>query len=170
MQKRIVTVISLMILSACANGNGAYESDGSYPKSREELEIEKIGKLTGEDGIIISGGDKKRSSATDGINVNSYLWRAALDVVHKMPLLSADPFGGTILTDWHHKGNDKERFKMSVFIIGGELRSDAVKVSVFKQVLKNGRWVDGDVSNQLATQIEDKILISARNAKYSGVK
>ena len=33
------------------------------------------------------------------IGVNGYLWRAALDTLSFMPLASADPYGGVIVTD-----------------------------------------------------------------------
>jgi hypothetical protein len=167
MLKKALNIFSCMLLLSGCSSMGESGGDESYPKSREERESDRVGKLTGDEGIVLSGG-KRKSSATEGINVNSYLWRAALDVVHKMPLLSADPFGGTILTDWYtQNGNQKERFKLNIFIIGAELRSDAVKVSAFKQVLSNGNWIDAEVSDQLASQIEDKILLSARSKKFT---
>ncbi|MEK7801229.1 MAG: DUF3576 domain-containing protein, partial [Pseudomonadota bacterium] len=43
----------------------------------------------------------KSKDTNTGITVNAYLWRAALDTVSFMPLASADPFGGTIITDWY---------------------------------------------------------------------
>jgi Domain of unknown function (DUF3576) len=36
-----------------------------------------------------------------GIGVNAFLWRGALDTIAFMPLSSADPFGGVIITDWY---------------------------------------------------------------------
>ncbi len=35
------------------------------------------------------------------LGVNSYLWHASLDTLAFMPLQSADPFGGVIITDWY---------------------------------------------------------------------
>ena len=52
-----------------------------------------------------------------------------------MPLLSADPFGGVIITDWYGPPESQnERFKLNVFILGKTLRSDGVRATVFKQV------------------------------------
>ncbi len=170
MLKRLLMISPIIfllsgLLSACSTGEGG---ETSYPKSKEEREWEKVGKLSGDEGLVIVGG-KKKSAGTAGINVNSFLWKAALDVVHKMPLLSADPFGGTILTDWHKPTADsKERYKLNVFIIGAELRSDAARVTVFKQIQDGrGQWVDTVVPDELSTQIEDKILLTARNMKFS---
>ncbi len=41
-------------------------------------------------------------SGTSGritLGVNSYLWHASLDTLSFLPLVSADPFGGVIITD-----------------------------------------------------------------------
>ena len=38
------------------------------------------------------------ATAGTGIGVNGYLWRATLDTLAFMPLASADPYGGTVIT------------------------------------------------------------------------
>src|SRR5882724_1817757 len=69
-----------------------------------------------------------------GIGVNSFLWRASLDTVAFMPLTSADPFGGVIISDWYSPPESPdERFKVMVYILGGQLRSDGVRAQVFRQ-------------------------------------
>jgi len=35
----------------------------------------------------------------EAIGVNAYLWRATLDTLAFMPLASADPYGGVVITD-----------------------------------------------------------------------
>ena len=102
-----------------------------------------------------------------GIGVNSYLWRASLDTIAFMPLSSADPFGGVIITDWHSpEGARQERFKMNVFILVRSLRADGVRVSLFRQVQDRGRiWRDASVPVQTASRIEDAILTRARQLR-----
>jgi hypothetical protein len=101
--------------------------------------------------------------------VNSFLWRATLDTVSFMPLASADPFGGTILTDWYTPDATKgERFKLNVFILGRQLRSDGVRVRVFRQVLTNkGAWVDSQPTEGMDRQLEDTILTRARQLRVA---
>ena len=112
------------------------------------------------------GKDKNRSSGT-GIAVNTYLWRASLDTLSFMPLLSADPFGGVIITDWYSTSEEsKEKFKVVAYILDKELRVDALKVSVFKKLKnKNGEWVDSKSSKILKNKVEDAILTKARKFK-----
>ena len=159
--------LAISLLASCSSG---IKGKANYPKSKEEREVEKVGKLTGEDGIVLFGKRKSRSGATEGINVNSYLWRATLDTVYFMPLISADPFGGTVLTDWYSENSDSnERYKVNIFIIGAELRTDALKVSVFKQVKKNGKWENKTISEAMASEIEDKIFTRARQIKIGDI-
>src|ERR1700733_2036400 len=100
------------------------------------------------------------------LGVNAYLWRGALDTLSFMPLSSADPFGGVIITDWYtpNAAND-ERFKATAYILGRELRSDAVPVTIFRQVLQNGQWVDAPVSPVTVGDIENKVLSRARELR-----
>jgi Domain of unknown function (DUF3576) len=132
------------------------------------------GKLTGEDGITLFGGEsggEESSSSKSGIAVNSYLWRATLDTLSFMPISSADPFGGVILTDWYEAPEAKgERFKVNVIILTKTLRSDGVKLSVFKQKLEGSSWRDQPTDNNLAHKLEDAILARARELKIGTSK
>jgi hypothetical protein len=107
-----------------------------------------------------------------GIGVNSYLWRASLDTISFMPLSSADPFGGVIITDWHSpEGVLQERFKMNVFILVRSLRADGVRVSLFRQVRdRGGTWRDAGVPVQTASRIEDAILTRARQLRSESLR
>ena len=56
-----------------------------------------------------------------------------------MPVASADPFGGVIITDWYTPpGTSGERFKATIYILSRDLRSDGVRVNIYRQVLQNG--------------------------------
>ncbi len=106
-----------------------------------------------------------------GLGVNSYLWRATLDTLAFMPLTSADPFGGTIITDWYSDpGKPGERFKATVYILDTRLRADGLSVSVFKQVKDPaGAWNDAPVAAQTDVDIENAILTKARQLRLSNL-
>ena len=101
------------------------------------------------------------------IGVNSFLWRASLDTISFMPVSSADPFGGVIITDWYSAGAAvNERFKLNVYILGRSLRADGVRVAVFRQIQTSpGNWQDSALSDTTATKIEDAILTRARQLR-----
>ena len=92
------------------------------------------GSVLGESNMVF--GTAKTKPGGDGaggggaLGVNAYLWRGALDTLSFMPLASADPFGGVIITDWYTPAAaNGERFKATAYILGRELRSDGVRVA-----------------------------------------
>ena len=65
-----------------------------------------------------------------------------------MPMDSADPFGGVILTDWYDPAaTEGERFKLNIYILDRQLRADGIRVAVFRQVRgEDGEWADAPVA------------------------
>jgi hypothetical protein len=119
------------------------------------------------EGVSIGGGGGSRRGEA-GIGVNSFLWRASLDTLNFMPLASADPFGGVIITDWYSApATPTERFKATVYILDTRLRADALNVSIFRQQQVNGVWTDASVNPDTEIQIENAILQRARELRLS---
>ena len=119
-----------------------------------------------------NGGAAVISSNSGGkitLGVNSYLWHASLATLSFMPLSSADPFGGVIITNWYTPKNaPNERTKVTVYILSRTLRADGIKVAVFRQTRQSdGQWVDASVNPQTVTKLEDAILTRARELRLS---
>lgn len=104
------------------------------------------------------------------IGVNAFLWRASLDTLAFMPLASADPYGGIIITDWYSEpGAPNERFKATVYILDTRLRADGLNVAIHRQAkAANGEWQDAATSPNTAETIENQILVRARQIRISG--
>ena len=117
---------------------------------------------------------RKRSATPNvaAIGVNSYLWRATLDTVAFMPLASADPYGGVVITDWYtNPEQPNERFKATVYILDTRLRADGLNVTIFKQVRDaSGTWVDAAAAAQTEADIENAILTRARQLRLSNIR
>ena len=146
--------VGLISVGACAhksNGPAAY-SDSS--------------------GGFLGMGKKSAPAPVAGIGVNSYLWRASLDTLAFMPLASADPYGGVIITDWYtNPEKPDERFKATVYILDTRLRADGLTVSVFKQLKgADGNWTDSTTSNQTQVDFENAILTKARQLRLSNIR
>jgi hypothetical protein len=171
MQLRFPHLFTALVLcalvSGCASSTPATEDD---VKSRDELRREGSGKIFGDDAFIFGPGAKKDDGTGGvGIAVNSFLWRASLDTISFMPLSSADPFGGVIITDWYTPPDStRERFKVQVYILDRQLRSDGLRVAVFRQNLNNsGAWIPATVSEQTVVDLENAILTRARQLRIS---
>lgn len=169
-------VLSAFAIFLCALALTSCESvkkEAKYPTGAERSSTggdiyKKPDSIFGKGGLGLFGRRDEGEEGDSGIGVNSFLWRASLDTVSFMPLASADPFGGTILTDWYSSPEaPKERFKVNVFILGKQLRSDGVRVRVFKQVNSKGSWFDAEVSPDTGRQLEDAILTRARQLRVA---
>jgi hypothetical protein len=114
--------------------------------------------------FTIGKGSAGTAQATQ-IQVNAYLWRASLETLAFMPLASADPFGGVIITDWYSPpATPGERFKVTAYILGKQLTANAIKVSVFHQVQQpDGSWADAPADPSTASGLENRILAEAAN-------
>lgn len=169
---RIFKAISMLAvmsfaLSACEGmnitGPDTFERPNDKWQKRDREESVFGGK-----GLDFGGKQEKRTGQTGtGIGVNAYLWRATLDTISFMPLASADPFGGVVLTDWHSpNAAPNERFKLNVYILGQALRADAIRVAAFRQVKSSTNdWQAAALDPKAISDIENAILTRARQLR-----
>lgn len=156
----------LVALGACSKANVRPVGEDEYQDYRTKGGEQ--GRLFGDQGLSFGIGGKAAPRADEGgaLGVNAYLWRAALDTLAFMPLASADPFGGVIITDWYQPpAGAGERFKATGYILGRQLRADGVRVAVYRQVQQGGQWVDAPVSPAVTGEIENKVLARARELR-----
>src|SRR5277367_2812435 len=113
---------------------------------------------------IVAGAGTNRLT----LGVNSYLWHATLDTLAFMPLASADPFGGVVISDWYVAPNDPdERLKVTIYIMDRALRADGLKVVVFRQTRAANGWSDAAATPDTAHKLEDSILTRARELRLA---
>lgn len=168
----LTAMLFVFALAAC----GGVEKEAKYPTGMDRSTVadpsniySQPDSIFGKGGLNIFGKNGEGDDSSGGaIGVNSYLWRASLDTVSFMPLASADPFGGVILTDWYSAPeSSNERVKLNVFILDKQLRSDGVQVKVFRQLRKGGEWRDAPVAEETGRSIEDAILTRARQMRVA---
>jgi hypothetical protein len=168
--------LAAAMIGAIAAGCAGAEVEGEYPNRRrgDSQPYNTPDSVFGPGGISFGGADKVPGVEEEGggIGVNGFLWRASLDTVSFMPVNSADPFGGVIITDWYTPPESPdERFKMNVYILGRALRADGVRVAVFRQVADaRVGWRDAPLADETGGQIEDAILSKARQLRFEVLK
>ena len=112
----------------------------------------------------------KAATSEGSIGVNGFLWRASLDTLAFMPLASADPYGGVIVTDWYTNPNSpNERVKVTATILDRDLRADALRVAASRQVLQNGQWTNAPMSAATVQKLEEIILTRARDLRRTAI-
>jgi hypothetical protein len=168
--RSVFLLIACGALAGCNLGGEARYPTQDRPKGTTKPIYGERDTIFGPGGLSIGGTDRSDGEAGGvGIGVNSFLWRASLDTVSFMPLVSADPFGGVIITDWYSPPQSpEERFKVNVYILGRALRADGIRASVFRQQRDGvAGWLDAPVAANTATDLENAILTRARQMRVA---
>ena len=151
------TIGATLLLSSCSG----------LKTTPTEMPAEPVSIFTGKPGgIKISDFGSKDASSGDSLPVNALLWRAALDISSFVPLDDVDTFGGSIVTEWHQpEDTPNQRLKLTIFVLGRELRSDAITVRAYIQKRLGTEWVDAGRDEALGRKLEDLVLTRARELR-----
>lgn len=164
-----VTIFVAGSLAACSGSNrqADVDTDSFDPENAGgglsgNLNTDSVTDIFGANNGVNLGGE----SLT---NVNRFLWRASLDTLAFLPLNSTDPFTGVIATDWAASPDaPNERFKVAAYVKSPVLTADSLQVALFREIRDPaGAWVTAPVSGATARQLEDAILVRARQLKIA---
>jgi len=164
-------LIGLLTVGVSACGDIETGPPKTNPKYDSKARKNQQESIFGSGGLFNFDSAKSSGGSGSGIGVNSFLWRASLDTISFMPIASADPFGGVIITDWYSPPESPdERLKVNIFILGTELRSDGIRATVFRQELEEKSegmaiWRDVAVAPETVLKLENAILDKARELR-----
>jgi hypothetical protein len=165
----ILTIFSSFFLNACSSlPGGDARKNPPNPDERVKKNLEE-GKGFRLDNAL--GGNKSTNFEFASSNE---LWRASLDTIDFMPLLSANYSGGVIITDWYSEEQD-DAIKITLRFLSNEIRSDAIDVKVFyKKCDVNMKCTvseqQGDLKKELKKEILKKATIYKKQNKDKNFK
>ncbi len=124
---KILTFLALaIILNSCEAMKYKPTKAGEVPVSAKDRVKKNIEEGRG---FRIMGNNK---GGTFDFASSNELWRATLDTIDFMPLVSANYSGGIIITDWYNDASSTgQSVKISVRFLTNEVRSDALDVKIF---------------------------------------
>ena len=164
--KKLIPFIVFSSLTACIVEKGDVLTQHERPN-----DVNSVSVLTGKSGgtnILELG--KSSSDKSTGLPVNALLWRAALDIASFIPLDDIDTFGGSIVTEWYvPEDQSNRRLKLAVFVVGLELRSDAIQVRAYVQTRDGSGWTNAGRDATLGRKLEDLILTRARELRAAAI-
>ena len=153
----LLSIIIVFFLTACSEKQPTQtkpEGPGSFFTGKAEQGI-KLGEIF-----------NPNDNGAAGLPINALLWRASLDILSTIPFADIDAFGGTIVTEWYSvPETPQERIKVTVFVLGRELRSDGIRVVVNTQTRQADGWLDAGIDDTLSRQLEELILTRAREIR-----
>jgi hypothetical protein len=156
----VLMLAPFLLLGACS----------SVEFKAPEPEKEPVSILTGKPGGTKLSDMMGLNTTSDSMPVNALLWRAALDIAAFVPLDDVDTFGGSIVTEWYQSADQpNQRLKLSFFVTGLELRSDAITVQAYLQKRAGDSWIDSGRNDQLARRLENLVLTRARELRAASL-
>ena len=145
--KFIISILIIFLVSSCSTNetlvNNKKPEPGLFSKDSSK-------------GVSVSDFINKDKNQGSSFYVNSFLWRASIDVLSIAPFQSTDAFGGIIVTEWFKKNN--QQLKLTALIKSRDLRSEGINIKAYIKNKKNEISED----TLLATKIEELILTKAR--------
>lgn len=171
--RRAALAVAALGTAACSGGSlrGDQWTPTGTDTVRERLAAQGNGSIfdmVGQQrvGNVTFGTGPGRNEALSG-TVNRHLWLASLDTLSFLPIASTDPFSGVISTDWGGVTDSAaERFRVTAFVTSTALAPESLRVAVYREVRdRNGAWVTAPVAPATPRQIEDSILVRARQLR-----
>ena len=181
---RIAQAALLLGLGAVLAGCGGLSSSGSglfggksaggtptedqiYAKSaaeRQQAAIEAaVYDKEKNDGSTLTDLFVKKDNPNTTVEVNKYIWVAALDVLNFLPIESVDPFTGVIVTGYGTPPGGGRSYRATIYVQDPALDARSLRIAM----QSSG---GGAVAPETIRAIEDAILTRARQLRIQDTK
>ena len=174
---RIFTILFILpiFLISCKGPDGKFKLPGGDARkfpADPELRVKK--NLEEGRGFKLNDAFSGPKGGVFDFASSNELWRASLDTIDFMPLLSANYSGGIIITDWYSE-NQNEAIKITVRFLSNEVRSDALDIKVFFKKcadIVNCKVTEseGNLGKELKREILKKAVIYKKQSQDKNFK
>lgn len=156
---QFIAIFFFIFLLSCGKGLNLPGGDARKfpkdPKKRVEKNLDEGRGFRLNDITTNRGGVFEFASSNE-------LWRASLDTIDFMPLVSVNYSGGIIITDWYSADSGNDSIKISIRFLTNEVRSDALNIKVFNRNCKTQyNCIISEKSGNLTQELKSKILKTA---------
>ena len=133
MMKKIINFLLILTISFSTLSCGGLKKvdQRSRPTDPEERRRQAVneGRGTGINDLF-----NKRRSTNFEFSSSNPMWRASLETLDFLPLITVDYSGGVIISDWYSEGSSNEAIKLTIRFLSNEVRSDSLKIIVHKKI------------------------------------
>ncbi len=147
-----------LMLTGCGRVRDFFNSDGDDVRSQvQEEQFQNTPMARVEDRETIFDLFANVDDPNTTVEVNRYIWNAALDILDFMPIQAVDPFSGIIVYGFGTPPGTGRAYAGTVFVQDPALDARSLRVAL--------RTRSGPVSLQTTRAIEDAILTRARELR-----
>jgi hypothetical protein len=120
-------------------------------------------------GVSLKGIIKGRGGNTFEFSTSNPMWRASLDILDFLPLVTVDYAGGLIISDWYSDSSgENNSLKVTVRFLTNQIQSNSLKVSVHKKVCsKNGSCNVRLIKSKISEELSKSIIVKAAELEKS---
>ena len=164
--KSTLVVLSLgLLLTGCGRiGNVLNTNDGPGESAAERNVREDLESTSAQNARqstffdLFTNADDPNTT----IEVNKYLWNASLDVLNFLPIQSADPFSGVIVTGYGTPPGGGRASRATIFVRDPALEARSLNVALASR--------SGPAPTETVRAVEDAILTRARQLRIRDLK
>ena len=154
-----------LLLSSCKSPEGKFKLPGGDARKSPADPAKRVEQNLKEGrGFKINDAFGGQKGGVFDFASSNELWRASLDTIDFMPLLSVNYSGGIIITDWYadEQSLSGESVKISIRFLTNEVRSDALDIKVFSRKCNNvSNCIVKEINDELAPELKKQILKKA---------
>ena len=152
----ILTIILAFSLTSCGKGIFKRQKVDSRKTPVSGLERAKLNIKEGR-GMSLSklrGG----GNTTYQFSSSNPMWRASLETLDFLPLVTVDYSGGVIISDWYTDNNNKkDSIKITLRFLSNEIQTNSIKVIVHQKKCDSNNLCS---VNKLESKIPEELKIS----------
>ena len=160
----VFVFMTIIFFSSCKGPDGKFKYGGDSRKTPADP-AERVKKNLAEGrGFKINDAFGGQKGGVFDFASSNELWRASLDTIDFMPLLSVNYSGGIIVTDWYsdEQSASGESVKISIRFLTNEIRADALDIKVFSKKCNTvSNCVVKEIDDELAPALTKQILKKA---------
>ena len=172
--KFIIFILAIpLLLGSCKSPEGKFKLPGGDARKFPADPAKRVEKNLKEGrGFKINDAFGQKGGVFDFASSNE-LWRASLDTIDFMPLLSVNYSGGIIITDWYadEQSLSGESVKISIRFLTNDIRADALDIKVFSRKCNNiSNCIVKEINDELAPELKKQILKKATLFKNESIE
>ena len=158
----LICLLTASLLAACSGDMNSQAVNPNAPSPAEVGVFDALRQNSPQDEIQL-----QRSTLSDlfvniddpdtTIKVNKYLWNASLDILNFLPLQSADPFTGIIVTGFGTPPGGSRQYRATVYVRDPALEARSLAVALATN--------SGPAPTETVRAVEDAIMTRARQLR-----
>ena len=167
MFKKVVIILFIPFFLMLTNCNKNVKNAGITAEEKRRKNIEE-GR-----GVSLKGIMRNRGGSTNyEFSSSNPMWRASLETLDFLPLITVDYSGGVIITDWYSDNSASDSIKITIRFLSNEIRSESLKIIVHKKVCKTSSNCTTNISqsNIIKDELRSTILRKAALLEKSDKK